>query len=122
MKKLTDEQDKNGDSMTDENLPQAPTGEFVMFSTEDGQLRIECRFESETLWLPQAAIANLYQVTPQAITQHIKAIYEDGELEQSATCKPFLQVRQRDSASKSKHDALQLIGNTCCGLSGSFGS
>ncbi|HFR4116248.1 TPA: virulence RhuM family protein [Yersinia enterocolitica] len=80
--------------MTDENLPQAPTGEFVMFSTEDGQLRIECRFESETLWLPQAAIANLYQVTPQAITQHIKAIYEDGELEQSATCKPFLQVRQ----------------------------
>lgn len=77
-----------------DNLPEAPQGEFVLFRSEDGQTRVECRFESDTLWLSQAEIANLYQITPQAITQHIKAIYEEGELVQNSTCKSFLQVRQ----------------------------
>lgn len=58
-----------------------------MFASGDGKVRITCRFEHETLWLPQASIAALYQVSPQAITQHIKAIYEEGELEQNTTCK-----------------------------------
>lgn len=77
-----------------DNLPEAPQGEFVLFRSEDGQTRVECRFESDTLWLSQAEIANLYQVTPQAITQHVKAIYDEGELVQNSTCKSFLQVRQ----------------------------
>ncbi|MEQ5124017.1 virulence RhuM family protein [Morganella morganii] len=77
-----------------DNLPEAPQGEFILFRSEDGQTRVECRFESDTLWLSQAEIANLYQITPQAITQHIKAIYEEGELVQNSTCKSFLQVRQ----------------------------
>ncbi|HGM6987093.1 virulence RhuM family protein [Serratia marcescens] len=80
--------------MTDKHLTQSPAGEFVMFASDDGEVRVECRFEQETLWLPQATIANLYQVTPQAITQHIKAIYEEAELEQNATCKSYLQVQQ----------------------------
>ncbi|HDR2864870.1 TPA: virulence RhuM family protein [Enterobacter asburiae] len=80
--------------MTDKDVIQSPAGEFVMFTSDDGTVRITCRFEHETLWLSQAAIASLYQVTPQAITQHIKAIYEDGELEQKATCKAYLQVQQ----------------------------
>lgn len=77
-----------------DNLPEAPQGEFILFRSEDGQTHVECRFESDTLWLSQAEIANLYQITPQAITQHIKAIYEEGELVQNSTCKSFLQVRQ----------------------------
>ncbi|ENR5393898.1 TPA: virulence RhuM family protein [Providencia rettgeri] len=77
-----------------DNLLEAPQGEFVLFRSEDGQTRVECRFESDTLWLSQAEIANLYQVTPQAITQHVKAVYEEGELVQNSTCKSFLQVRQ----------------------------
>lgn len=72
-----------------------------MFASNDGEVRVECRFEQETLWLPQATIANLYQVTPQAITQHIKAIYEEGDLEQNATCKSYLQVQQEDGRRKS---------------------
>ncbi|MBS9422591.1 virulence RhuM family protein [Photorhabdus caribbeanensis] len=77
-----------------DNLPEAPHGEFILFRSEDGQTHVECRFESDTLWLSQAEIANLYQVTPQAITQHIKVIYDEGELVQNSTCKSFLQVRQ----------------------------
>ena len=54
----------------------------------------------------------LYQVTPQAITQHIKAIYEEGELEQDATCKPYLQVQQegdRKVSRKTLHYNLAVI-------------
>lgn len=50
--------------MTDKYLTQSPAGEFVMFASDDGEVRVECRFEQETLWLPQATIANLYQITP----------------------------------------------------------
>lgn len=83
--------------MAKENITSSPAGEFIMFASEDGEVRVECRFEQETLWLPQATIASLYQVTPQAVTQHIKAIYEEGELEQNATCKSYLQVQQEGS-------------------------
>ncbi|CAH9063488.1 hypothetical protein PSECIP111951_02913 [Pseudoalteromonas holothuriae] len=71
----------------------APNGEFLFFTSEDGKTRVECRFESDTLWLTQASIADLYQVTPQAITQHIKAIFDEGELVQNLTCKHYLQVQ-----------------------------
>ncbi|MGL4191396.1 MAG: virulence RhuM family protein [Vibrio sp.] len=78
--------------MTD-NIPQAPQGEFVLFTSVDGQTRVECRFESDTLWLSQAAMAELYQVSSQAITQHVKAVYSEEELEQISTCKDYLQVQ-----------------------------
>jgi len=78
--------------VTDDLIPDAPKGKFFLFQSVDGTTRVECRFESNTLWLTQNAISELYQVTPQAITQHIKAIYEEGELIQDPTCKYYLQV------------------------------
>ena len=80
--------------MSDKDLPQAPTGEFLLFASDDGRVRIECRFEGDTLWLSQAMMSELYQVTPQAITQHIRSVYEEGELDQNTTCKDYLQVQQ----------------------------
>ncbi len=70
-----------------------PVGEFILYTTEDGNTRIECRFENETLWLSQALMAELFQTTPQNITLHLKALYEEGELDEEATCKSYLQVR-----------------------------
>lgn len=58
--------------MADKNVIQYPAGEFVMFTSEDGMVRITCRFENEALWLSQAAIAALYQATPQAINSIFK--------------------------------------------------
>ena len=89
-----------------------PAGEFVVFTTDDGQARVECRFESDTLWLSQAAMAELYQVTPQAITQHIRAVYEEGELDQNSTCKDYLQVQMegaRRVSRKRLHYSLSVI-------------
>ncbi|HGO5502786.1 TPA: RhuM family protein [Klebsiella michiganensis] len=98
--------------MANEHLTSSPIGEFVMFASGDGKVRVECRFESDTLWLSQASIANLYQITPQAVTQHIKAIYEEEELDQNATCKSYLQVQQegRRQVSRNRlHYSLQVI-------------
>ena len=71
-----------------------PVGEVVLYQTEDGRTRVECRFADETLWLSQALIAKLFQTTPQNVTQHLRAIYRARELQPDATCKEFLQVRQ----------------------------
>ena len=98
--------------MTDELLPQAPQGVFALFQSADGRTRVECRFEADTLWLSQAAMAELYQVSSQAITQHIKAIYEEGELVQNLTCKDYLQVQSEGNRTvqrKIRHYSLPVI-------------
>lgn len=89
-----------------------PMGEIILYQTEDGQTRVECRFADETLWLSQALIAELFQTTPQNITLHLQSIYRDGEIEESATCKEFLQVRLeggREVRRALKHYSLDAI-------------
>lgn len=81
--------------------PHSPS-EFVLYQTEDGRTRIECRFEGETLWLTQAQLAELFQTTPQNVTLHLKAIYGEGELSPEATCKDYLQVRTEGKRSVSR--------------------
>ena len=76
--------------MSDDETPQSS---IILYQTEDGRSRIECRFENETIWLTQSVIAELFDVTPQNVTLHLKAIYEEGELDEGATCKDYLQVR-----------------------------
>ncbi|CAH1207538.1 hypothetical protein NTGBS_70032 [Candidatus Nitrotoga sp. BS] len=73
---------------------QAPQpGEFLLYETEDGRARVECRFVEDTLWLSQAMMADLFQTSPQNITLHLKALYAEGEIAPEATCKGYLQVR-----------------------------
>ena len=70
--------------MTDKQLSEAPTGEFVMSSSPDGKVRIECRFESETLWLSQAMICDLYGKAKATISGHIKNVFAEGELNEDS--------------------------------------
>jgi hypothetical protein len=74
------------------NLPERRSN-FLLYSSSDGDIKIDVRLEDETVWLTQKLIAELYQTTPQNITIHLKNIYESGELEEKATCKDFLQVQ-----------------------------
>lgn len=95
--------------MSNETLPQS---EFILYQTEDGRTRIQCRFENETLWLTQAQIAELFQTTPQNVTLHLKAIFAEGELVEEATCKDYLQVRRegnRDVSRSLRHYRLEAI-------------
>ena len=77
--------------------PSEPRSSLVLYQTEDGRTRVQCRFDEQTVWLTQAQMAELFATTPQNITQHLKVIYDEGELVETATCKPFLQVRQEGS-------------------------
>lgn len=77
--------------MTELQAPQP--GEFLLYETEDGRTRVECRFAEDTLWLSQAMMAELFQTSPQNITLHLKALYAEGEVSPEATCKSYLQVR-----------------------------
>lgn len=76
--------------MSDELVP---AGEFLIYTTDDGRSRVECRFQESTIWLSQALIAELFGVTPQNVTIHLQGLYEEGEITESATCKEYLQVR-----------------------------
>lgn len=64
------------------------------YRTADGETRLEVRMESDSVWLTQAQMAELFQTTPQNITMHTNHVFREGELEKEATCKRSLQVRQ----------------------------
>ena len=66
---------------------------IVIYQTEDGHTQIDVRLENETVWLTQAQMAELFQKTPQNITMHIRNAFNEGELDEQATCKEFLQVQ-----------------------------
>ena len=68
--------------------------QIIIYQTEDGRIKLDVRLENETVWLTQKSMAELFQTTSQNITIHLKNIYEEGELEELATCKDFLQVQQ----------------------------
>ena len=76
-----------------EQTPPNPS-QFILYQSEDGQIKLDVRFMDETVWLTQAQIAELFQVKPQNITMHLKNVFADGELQEQATCKDFLQVQQ----------------------------
>lgn len=80
------------------------TSELVLYRTEDGRTRIQCRFEDDTLWLTQAQMAELFQTSDPSINQHLTAIFDDGELAPKATIKSHLIVRQEGTRLVSQTD------------------
>ena len=75
---------------------------FLLYSTSDGKEKIEVRLENESVWLTQAAMAELFQTTPQNITIHLKEIFVEGELSESVTCKENLQVQKEGTREVSR--------------------
>jgi len=67
--------------------------EIEIYQTEDGVTKVDVRLEDETVWLTQQQIAELFHTARSSIVEHIKHIYQDGELLQEATCREFRQVQ-----------------------------
>jgi hypothetical protein len=89
-----------------------PGGEIILYQTEDGQTRIECRFDDENIWLTQALMAGLFQVTVQTINEHLKGIYAEGELPVGGTIRKFRIVRSegtRQVTREIEHYSLEAI-------------
>ena len=59
-------------------------GDIVIYQSESGETKIDVRFQDETVWLTQAQLCELYQSSKANVSEHIKNIFEEGELEQSA--------------------------------------
>jgi len=66
-----------------------PVGEFVLFQTEDGRTRVECRLETDTLWLTQAMLAELHGKAKATISEHISNVIEEGELDKDSVVRLF---------------------------------
>jgi len=77
------------------NLPDdSHKSEIILYQTEDGRVRLDVRLQDETVWLTQPLMAELFQTTQQNISQHIRNIFEEGELTSEATHKKILSVRR----------------------------
>lgn len=82
-----------------------PSSSLVLYQTEDGRTRVQCRFEEETIWLTQAQMAELFQVTVPNVNLHLKAIFAEGEVDSGATVKSYLIV-QTEGARRISRDVL----------------
>lgn len=98
--------------MTAQPLPPEPGGELLLYQSEDGRTRIECRFDQGSIWLSQALIAQLFQCSIQNANAHILNILRERELDPAATIKDYLIVRQergREVRRSVKHYSLEMV-------------
>ncbi|MCW5555483.1 MAG: virulence RhuM family protein [Verrucomicrobiae bacterium] len=99
--------------MSDAPLPRS---EIILYQTEDGRTRIQCRFEDETVWLTQSLMAELFDIGVNTVNYHLKAIFSDGELRPEATIRDYRIVRTegtRQIARQIEHynlDAILAVG------------
>ena len=82
---------------------------FIMYTTDDGQVDIEVRLEEENVWLTQKSMAELFETTRNNITMHIKNIFEDGELQEKTVSKDSLLTAKDRKNYKTKFYNLDLI-------------
>lgn len=96
------------------SLVRSSAAEYLTFVAATGKVQssVEMRYEDENLWLTQKMMATLYDVSVPAVSQHLKRIYADNELEREATVKQYLMVQtegEREVQRKVDHYSLQAI-------------
>ena len=67
-------------------------GEIILYQPDEA-VKLEVRLEDETVWLTQQQMAELFHTSRSNIVEHIGHIYEEGELDETSTCRKFRQVR-----------------------------
>lgn len=82
--------------MSDALVP-TNSGEFLFYQTDDGQTRFQVRLEGDTVWLSQKVMADLFQKDVRTISEHIRNLYEEGELPEAATLRKFRTVQTEGS-------------------------
>jgi len=87
-------------------MKKMPDNQITFYQSPDGSVNIEVLYAEENIWLTQKKIAELFDTTPQNITQHLKNIYIEGEADQTATCKDFLQVQQEGEREVKRNTSL----------------
>ena len=96
--------------MSDETTGPVPAGQILIYA--DGATRLQVRLEGNTVWLTQKLIAELFGITVPTVNEHLKAIYEEGELTASPTIRSFRIVQRegsRDVTRNVEHYSLDAI-------------
>ena len=75
------------------------TGVFILYASEDGELKIDVRLLDETVWLTQKQMAEMFQKNVSTINEHLKNIFDEGELDQNSTIRNFRIVQQEGERS-----------------------
>lgn len=73
-------------------------GDIVIYKTQDGLTKINVKFEDETVWLTQAQLVELYQTSKSNLSEHIKHIFEEGELDEKSVVRNFRTVQIEESS------------------------
>ena len=81
------------------NEPQSPV---LLYQASDGATRLEVRMEDETVWLSQNQMAELFQTSIPNVSMHIRNVFAEGALQEAATVKESLTVRQQGSRQVSR--------------------
>ncbi|MFH1626849.1 MAG: virulence RhuM family protein [bacterium] len=84
-------------------IPDNKKSQIIIYKVENGQIKIDVRFENETVWLTQNALAELFQTTKNNISMHVKNIFEEGELDKMTTVKNFLTVQKEGKREVSRN-------------------
>src|SRR5690554_4668050 len=82
--------------------PDSNQSQLLFYQTEDGGSRVEVRLDGNTVWLSQLLMADLFQKDVRTINEHLKNIYDEGELDPEATIRKFRIVRLEGSREVSR--------------------
>ena len=83
--------------------------EIIIYQTDDGQTKIDVKFEDETVWLTQAQLCELYQTSKSNISEHIKHIFEDEELDEKSVVRKFRTTASDGKSYNTIHYNLDMI-------------
>jgi hypothetical protein len=83
--------------------------EIILYQTEDGRARVECRFEGETIWLTQKLMAELFQKDVRTINEHIQNVFEEGELPPDSVIRKFRITAADGKTYETQHYNLDVV-------------
>ncbi len=84
-------------------------GEIIIYQSENGNTKIDVKMQDETVWLTQAQLVELYQTSKSNVSEHIKNIFTDGELEENSVVREFRTTAADGKDYNTKHYNLDMI-------------
>ena len=91
------------------NDDETPKSEIILYQTEDGRTRIQCRFENETIWLTQKLMADLFQKDVRTINEHIQNVFAEAELAPDSVIRKFRITAADGKTYDTQHYSLEMI-------------
>jgi hypothetical protein len=88
---------------------ESPKSEIILYQTEDGRTRIQCRFENETIWLTQKLMAELFQKDVRTINEHVQNVFAEGELAPDSVIRKFRITAADGKGYETQHYSLEVI-------------